>query len=578
MKKEIMRNGEGDFLIQDLKHFVQVAQGNEPAELVIKDARIYSSFTGEIIAGDIAIEDGYIAGIGTYDGKKEMFAGKRFALPGFIDGHIHIESSMMSPAEYVKTVVPLGTTTIVNDPHEIANVAGINGIKYMIDATADLPMNVYFTLPSCVPATNLEHSGAILLAEDLLPLLNRPEIIGLSEFMNVPGILFGDDVAYDKLQMRDNLHIEGHAPGLAGNKLMAYRAAGVTSDHECITREEGRERLRAGMYLQIREGSAAQNLEKLAPLVTGQTAPFCMFVTDDCHAADLLTKGHLNYVLKKARQMGIDNNLAINMVTINPARYFGFKDIGAIAPGYRADILLFDDFDEYRPYLVLKDGQIVAKKGEFLAKLDSAPMLQTGGINFAPLSEEQLRIRIIDGKLHIIGIVPHQIITEHIELNKPNEEFAEVDAEKDLLKLVVIERHHATGNVGTALIKGFGLKKGAVASTVAHDSHNLVIIGTNDADILAAAEEIKRIGGGFAIVADGKVLGSLPLPIGGLMAPLSAKEIAQKHEELTRIAHELGVYEYNSPFSLVFLSLPVIPSLKLTDRGLVDVDRFRIIK
>ena len=565
-------------MIKDLKHFVQVAQGNEKAELVIKDARIYSSFTGEMIAGDIAIEGGYIAGIGNYEGKEEIFAGKRFVLPGFIDGHVHIESSMMCPSEYAKTVVPLGTTTIVNDPHEIANVAGIAGIKYMVESAADLPMNVYFTLPSCVPATNLEHSGATLLADDLKPLLDKPEIIGLSELMNVPGVLFGDDVVYDKLQMQENLHIEGHAPALIGNKLMAYRAAGVTSDHECITREEGRERLRAGMFLQIREGSAAKNLEKLAPVVNSQTAPFCMFVTDDCHAADLLSKGHINYVLKKARQFGIDNELAINMVTINPARYFGFKDIGAIAPGYRADILLFDDFDEYRPYMVIKDGRTVAKNGELLVNLGEPLALHTGGINFAPLNEEQLRVRVVNGKLHIIGIVPHQIITEHIELNKPGEEFAETDVEKDILKLVVIERHHATGNVGTALIKGFGLKKGAIASTVAHDSHNLVIIGTNDADILAAAEEIKQIGGGFVIVADGKVLGALPLPIGGLMASFSAAEIAKKHEELTRISHDLGVYEYNSPFSLVFLSLPVIPSLKLTDMGLVDVDKFTLIK
>lgn len=565
-------------MIHDLKHFVQVARGGEKAQLVIKNARVYNSFTGKFSFGDIAIDDGYIAGIGHYEGETELNAGKRYAVPGFIDGHIHIESSMMTPSEFVKTVVPLGTTTIVNDPHEIANVAGTDGIRYMLEAARTLPMNIFFTLPSCVPATVMETAGAVLGAEELRPLLAEPEVLGLSEFMNVPGVLFGDDGVYDKLTMQEQLHIEGHAPGIRDNDLMAYRAAGVTSDHECVTRQEGMERLQAGMYLQIREGSAAKNLEELAKLVTPESAPYCMLVSDDRHAADLLSEGHINYVIQKALQLQLPLPTVLNMATVNTARYFGLKEIGVIAPHYRADILLFDGDGSTVPHIVIKDGRIVAQNGEFVAELPPQPKLETGKINFAPLNEESFRIPVIDGKLHIIGMVPRQIVTEHIIISASDREYAEADTEMDFVKLAVVERHKATGNVGTALLRGFGLKHGAIATTVAHDSHNLVIAGVNDADMLLAAEEIKRIGGGFTVVADGKVLGSLALPVGGLMADVPATVIAQKHEELTKISHELGVYEYNSPFSLVFLSLPVIPSLKLTDKGLVDIDKFCIIK
>ena len=564
----------------ELKRFVQVAQGKVPAELVLKNGQVFHSFTGEFLTADIAIESGRIAGIGSYAGRKEIDVSGRYVTPGFIDGHVHIESSMLSPLEFTRAVVPQGTTAVVTDPHEIANVAGLEGVFYMLRSDRQLPLDMYFMLPSCVPSTPLEDSGATLTAQDMAPLLEDPRVLGLAEMMNVPGVLLGDDGVYDKLTMAKRLHVEGHAPGLMGQALMGYAAAGVSSDHECLTREEGEARLRAGMYLEIREGSAAHNLQALLPLVNDRTAPFCLFVTDDRHPADLLREGHINYIVRQAVAAGMPAARAINMATVNAARYFGLRDLGVIAPRYRADLAVFDDLENWQPSMVFKDGRLAAEDGRMRLELPAvdASALKAS-VHLAPVRLSQLALPMAGVTANVIGLVPHQIVTKHLRMPVRTEAGCAVsDPENEILKLAVFERHQASGQVGVALMHGFGLRRGAIASTVAHDSHNLIVAGANDADMLLAVHEIERIQGGLAIVCDGQVLGSLPLPIGGLMSEQPAAEVASAVARLVDIARGLGVYECYDPFlTLAFLSLPVIPELKLTDRGLVDVNAFRFI-
>lgn len=561
-------------MVKDLERFVAVAQGKHPAELVIRDARIYQSFAGSFRKGDIAIEQGYIAGLGDYRGQDTIDAAGRYALPGFIDGHVHIESSLLSPAEFARAVVTTGTTTVVTDPHEIANVTGLTGIRYMMAAAEHLPLDTFFTLPSCVPATEMEDSGARLTAADLQPLLDDPRVLGLAEMMNVPGVLSGDPAVYDKLTMRRGMQIEGHAPGLMGKELMGYAAAGISSDHECVTAQEGQARLEAGMYLQIREGSAARNFSALRPVINEHTAPFCMFVTDDRLPADILARGHINSILKSAVEAGLPLSLAVNMATVNPARYFGLKERGVLAPNRLADILLFDGDGSWRPFLVLKSGIAVAREGRLLVGMPTADfpaLLKT--VNIAPVSRRDLMISLPRKRANVIGLVPHQLLTEKRVVEVKTEQgMAVVDPAHDILKLAVIERHHATGRVGLGLLQGYGLQRGAIASTVGHDSHNIIVVGANDEDMLTAIRELERIEGGFAIAAGGEVLASLALPIGGLMTPQDARTVAEENAWLTQTARRLGVNEeYDPLMTLAFLSLPVIPALKLTDRGLVDV-------
>lgn len=562
-------------MIEDLERFTAVAQGKAPAELVIQGAKIYQSFTGTFAAGDIAIDQGYIAGLGDYAGRETIAAEGRYALPGFIDGHIHVESSLLSPGEFARAVVPTGTTAVVTDPHEIANVAGIPGIRYMMNASRNLPLDTFFMLPSCVPATELEDGGAHLLAKDLAPLLDEPRVLGLAEMMNVPGVLAGDPVVYDKLMMRHGLQIEGHAPGVLGKPLMAYAAAGISSDHECVTAEEGWARLAAGMYLEIREGSAAHNLAALRSVINEQTAPFCLFVTDDRHPADILERGHINSIVKSAVEAGVSLSAAINMATVNPARYFGLKERGVLAPHRIADILLFDGHGSWRPSHVLKSGVLAAREGSLLLGLpETEDEMLYHTVHIAPVEKENLAIPLPSGRAHVIGLVPGQLLTEKLTLPVKTEEGRAVaDPERDILKLAVVERHHATGRIGLGLLSGYGLKRGAVASTVGHDSHNLIVAGADDEDMVTAIREIQRIGGGFAIAAGGEVLASLPLPIGGLMTSRAAREVARDNAWLIQTARRLGVGEGCDPLmTLAFLSLPVIPALKLTDRGLVDVE------
>ena len=565
---------------QTLRRLVQVARGDIKAELVIKNAQVFHAELGEFLPGDIAIEGKRIAGIGSYEGEKEIDAAGRYALPGFIDAHVHIESSMLSPAEYARAVVPLGTTTIVADPHEIANVAGLNGLDYMSRAAEGLPLDIFYMLPSCVPATQLEDSGARLCASELAPYLERKNFIGLAEMMNYPGVLFGDEQVYDKLQMSERAVVDGHAPQLSGRGLQAYAAAGIRSDHECSTAEEARQRLAAGMYLQIREGTAARNLRELLPVVNSCTMPFCVFAVDDCHPAELLGEGDMNRILSRAVLQGLPAAWAINMATINPARCYGLRFRGQLAPHFRADVLLVDSLVDFRPSMVIKDGQPVAENGRLLVEL---PELHSESledtVHLPELSAADLALPCASGRAHIIGLVDRQIITEHLELEVPTVDGCAVaDPAKDILKLAVFERHHGTGTRGLGLVKGYGLRRGAVAATVAHDSHNLIVIGANDADMLLAARTLAEVHGGLCVAADGEVKGVLPLEIGGLMSNACAKETAARLDEVLRAARELGIAESCDPFlTLAFLSLPVIPSLKLTNRGLVDVEQFKII-
>ncbi len=566
--------------MKDLKRLVRTAQGIEAADLVLKNAEVFHAFTGEFIKCDIAITDGYVAGLGTYKGEREIDLSGRYVTPGFLDGHVHIESSMMSPREFSRAVIPTGTTTVVADPHEIANVAGVAGIQYMLDATENLPMNVYMMLPSCVPATPLEDSGAKLEAADLKPFLSHPRVLGLAELMNVPGVLNGDDMVYAKLQLAEHYLVDGHAPGLTGHPLMGYAAAGIHTDHECATKEQAMERLRAGMYVLIREGTAVKNLRALLPIVNADTSSFCCFAADDKIPAELLTEGYINDMVRIAIKEGIPVATALQMATINTARCFGLRDVGAIAPHYKADILVFDDLDSWKPSMVFKDGELAAEHGVML--LDppdvSAEKIEHS-MHLAPLQMEQLRMPLPGGEANVIGLIPYQILTKKFRLKvKTVKGEAVSDPENQILKLAVFERHHASGQTGLGLVKGFGLQRGALASTIAHDSHNLIVIGASDDDMMLAARELERIGGGIAIAVDGEIAGSLALPIAGLMSKEGAETVAQEVGSLIAKAHALGVCEYYAPFlTLAFLSLPVIPELKLTDRGLVDVNAFQFV-
>ena len=562
------------------KHLIRVAQGLEPADLVLKNAEVFHVYTGEFILCDIAIADGYIAGTGSYFGIEEIDMEGRYITPGFIDAHVHIESSMLTPYQFAKAALPCGVTTIVTDPHEIANVCGAKGIQYMLDATEQLPLNVYFMLPSCVPATDFEDSGAVLLAEDLEPFMEHPRVLGLAEVMNAPGVLQQDENVMAKLKMAGKGRIDGHAPGLTSSQLMGYAAAGITTDHECISKEQALDRLRAGIKVMLREGTAAKNMRSLLPTVNPDTAPYFMFCADDKIPAELLDSGYINYMVKTAIEEGVSVANALQIATINAARHYGIKDAGAILPGRRADLLVFDNLDEWKPRQVYKDGRLAVDNGQLLQEgrnCDSSSLEHT--VNLAPVTVESFRLPLKTEMANVIGLVPYQIVTNKAALSvKRVDGCAVSDVENDILKLAVLERHHATGNIGLGLVKGFGLKRGALASTVGHDSHNLIVIGTNDEDMLAAVQELQRIGGGICIAENGQIRGALPLPVGGLMTNEPALMVAKQQAKMIALAREMGVPEFYSPFlTLAFLSLPVIPSLKLTDRGLVDVDSFKFI-
>ncbi|MBT9160706.1 MAG: adenine deaminase [Dehalococcoidia bacterium] len=564
----------------DIQNLLAIARGDAPADLLLVNAQIVNTFTARIEEAHVAICQNLIAGVGNYQQGKEIIdlRGKHL-IPGFIDGHIHLESSLLSPAEYARAVVPRGVLSVVTDFHEIANVCGLAGIKYMLKYAECLPMDIFGMAPSCVPATHLETAGARLDAEELQEIMNLKNMIGLGEMMNFPGVIGGDPGVWDKLRLFRGRVIDGHAPGLRGKELNSYLSAGIFSDHECTTIDEAREKLNGGMYLMIREGSSEKNLDALLPLVTDRTFKRCLFVVDDRSCADLLRDGDVDAVVRKAITRGLDPIRAIQMATINTVEYFRLQGLGAIAPGYRANLVVLDDLADIEANMVFYDGKLVAEDGRLVMSIPTVTDVElTHTVNIKPFDVGSLRLPARGETAPVIEIIPDQIITRRIAAEvKIEDGLIQPDIARDLLKLVVVERHKATGNIGRGLVHGFGLKKGALASSVAHDSHNIIAVGTSDGDILAAIRELERLQGGLAIADGGQILGSLALPIAGLLSEEPLERVVQKLEELKGITATLGC-TLAAPFAtLSFLALPVIPELRLTDLGLVDVMAFKLL-
>lgn len=563
----------------DIEKLIKTARGEEKADLVIKNAKVINVFTEEIYNADIAICDGTIAGVAKdYHGVEEIDVKGAYVSPSFIDGHVHIESSMLMPLEFAKMVVPSGTTTIVADPHEISNVMGLQGISFMREASKNLPLDVYMTLPSCVPATNLETSGVDLNSYDLALLIDAPWVLGIAEMMNFPGVINCDNSVLSKIKLglEKAKVIDGHSPNLSGKDLNAYIAAGVHSDHECTNPQEAIEKLRSGMYLMVREATGARDLEPLIPVLKNYNTRKCMFVTDDRHPKHL--EKHISRMVKKAVSCGVSPIKAIQMASLNTAEYFNLKNLGAVAPGYKADIAVFENLQDFEPLLVLKNGKQVAADGKLTVDLKSSnPPVLRGSVNIKYLYREDLQIEANSSSVKTINVIPGQLITKaSVEKVKIENGFALSDTESDVLKIAVIERHKATGNIGLGFVKGFGLKSGAIASTVAHDSHNMIVIGTNDEDMYYAAVELVKSQGGKIIVENGKTLAHLKLPIAGLMSDKPYQQVKENILELENAAKKIGC-KISDPFmSMAFLSLSVIPELKITDKGLIDVNKFEI--
>ncbi|MCX6356614.1 MAG: adenine deaminase [Candidatus Aureabacteria bacterium] len=567
--------------MENLDKVIRVARGKARADVVLKRARVVNVYSGEVYGADVALLGDQIVGLGKYRGVKEYDLGGRIVAPGFIDSHIHLESTMVTVPEFSKVAVPLGTTSVVSDPHEIANVMGLDGINYMLKSSKYNPLNVFVMVPSCVPSSPLETPGTELRATDIFFFLNQEWILGLAEMMDYPGLLAGDPGILDKLKIAGRKIIDGHAPGLAGKDLCAYVATRISSDHECSERGEALEKLRLGMTIMIREGGLAKNMEALLPLVTPHNMQQFTLCTDDRHPQCLIEEGHMNALIKKAIRLGMDPVTAIRLCTINPARHYNLDGLGAVAPGKRADLVVIDNFVDFNIEMVFKNGELVARDGKLLPPVLAGirpPELLRGSINIQWLKEEYFHIRARKGKARVIALVPGQLITT-AELVKPkvSRGLVAADTERDILKLAVVERHHASSHIGLGLVRGFGLKKGAIASSVAHDAHNIVAVGTNDADLMEAVIKIRKLQGGFTAVVGGKLIGSVALPIAGLMSDKSVEEVRAELNALIGITREMGC-ALDDPFmTLSFLALSVIPDIKLTDKGLVDVVAQKII-
>lgn len=562
-----------------LQKMIMAARGQAPADLLITNVRVMNLLSGEIIETAVAVFGGKVIGFGDYEAGETIDGEGAYLAPGLIDGHVHLESSMLSPAEFARAVVPMGTTAIIADPHEIVNVMGLEGLKYLLDASIDLPLEIFFMLPSCVPATHLETSGAVVTADDMRTWIDNPRILGVGEMMNFPGVLFGDPAVLDKLAVAGAKRIDGHAPLVRGRELSAYIAAGIRSDHESSGIEEAREKLQKGMFLMIRDGSAARNLKDLLPLVTPLNARHCGFVTDDRHPDFLLDFGHINSMVWDAIASGIDPLIALQMASLNTAQYFGLRTKGAVAPGYDADLILFDSFDNFTIKKVFKNGRLVAENGEIVPFKAPRTVALPRTVQIKEISLSDIAVNAEPAsQVNAIVIVPNQLITKKAVLEcRVTDGFAVSDPGRDLLKMAVVERHHASGNIGLGFVRGLGLQGGALASTVAHDSHNIIVIGTDDRDMLFAVQEIQRMGGGQLVVKDQKVLAALPLPIAGLMSDRPLLEVRAAMDKVNERARELGCSLENPFMTLSFLALPVIPELKLTDKGLVDVTKFDFI-
>ena len=564
-----------DRLLAAKQRIIAVAAGREKADLVLKNAKYLNVFSNEFLCGDIAVANGLIAGVGKYDGKTEIDVSGKLVLPGFIDAHIHLESSMVTPAEFAKAVVAHGTTTVITDPHEITNVMGIDGVEYMIQASQNLPIDVHFMMPSCVPATEIDESGAELDCKDIDLYLDNKKVLGLAEMMNYVGVINGDKNVLSKIVTSQAHHkkIDGHAPELSGNDLNAYIAAGVYSDHECSTFENALEKLRKGQFIMIREGTAAHNLKALMPLLTQQYYSRCMFATDDKHPSDLLYGGHIDYIVKQALKNGADPIVALKTATHHAARYFLLNNKGAIASGYLADIVVVDNLEDFNVETVFKRGKLVfdGEVKDFSAPTVDEKLAEKCFDTFHLDSVTPSSFKV-DGKLGLIGLVGGELLTRNLGAAD------KIDVENDILKIACIERHKGTNHIGVGYVKGYSLKSGAVATSVAHDSHNIITVGCNDDDIAVAVNAIKDSKGGIAVVENGKIKALLELPIAGLMSDEPLTTVNEKLENAKLSAYELGADKSIDPFmTLSFLSLPVIPSLRITTKGVFDAENWKML-
>jgi adenine deaminase len=556
----------------DLAHRLAVARGDELADVVVEGGKVFSAFTREWLETEVAICGGYVAGLGEYAGKEVVHARGRYVVPGFVDAHMHLESSKLSVDEFARLVLPMGTTTVVADPHEIANVLGTDGVHWLADLADEVPLDIYFMASSCVPASKFESPRRALTAGDLEGLLHRRRVIGLAEMMNYPGVISGDPHELEKLALRAS-HVDGHAPGVLGKDLQAYAAAGIRSDHELSTLEEGRERLRAGMWVLIREASAARNLEALLPLVeefgTGRLA----FCTDDREPEHIAAEGHMNSIVRAAVEGGVAVEDALAMASLNGALWHRLGHLGALAPGFQADLLLLPDLESFAPELVLKRGRPVEE-----IPRPQVPDWVKNTVRVQSVANNDFQIPWEGGKAHVIGLIEGQIVTEALEeAPKVEDGLAVADPARDLAKIAVVERHLATGRIGLGFVRGFGLQRGAMASTIAHDAHNIVVVGVDDGDMARAVQRLAEMGGGLCVIADRGVQAELPLPVAGLLSDAPLGEVVEASEACVAAAESLGC-TFPAPFQmLAFLALSVIPKLKITDRGLVDVDRFEVV-